>query len=443
MEDALEFITLQCKKYNMKNTKINYLLYIVILLSFSCSKDNNKSVDNNNDIKFSADEIRCLQLMAKDNKISLEGAKGRALSYINSHDTDKTRSLGRNVKSVEFVTSAKETTTKSNTNSLLDTIMYVVNFSSNTGYVLLSPDNRTSDVFGYSTGGNFDMNNLNIGQEIILDGIKLMYNDQIKESNRLLDSLSNKVLLKLDKLDIDHTNTKSSSRNGLTAIVSEWKEEGTNVPLLLKTGWNQIDPYNRECPKIDGKPTYAGCGAIALGQLLAFHKKTPDGFDWSKVEKDYFSTHSTEDTYEMARFIRRIGNEIDTEFGVDKSSTTNRSITKYLKRNNYLYDFMTYYDLDKIRYSINTRRPVIIRGDRIDPETNKEVGHIWLLDGFTFRSRITTLYYYGTVISRTKETDEFINNNLGHGNSIGYTLPGVFNYPLNTDFWVRVKHLRS
>lgn len=85
--------------------------------------------------------------MGRENKIPLDSVKKNAIFYINSFDTNKTRSTSRNIKCVDVITSRKDAKTEFNT--LLDTIMYVVNFSNSTGYILLSSDNRTSNIFGY------------------------------------------------------------------------------------------------------------------------------------------------------------------------------------------------------------------------------------------------------------------------------------------------------
>lgn len=43
---------------------------------------------------------------------------------------------------------------------------------------------------------------------------------------------------------------------------------------LLSTRWNQKEPFNDSCPQ----NTVAGCGAIAIAQIINHHKKPTAGF---------------------------------------------------------------------------------------------------------------------------------------------------------------------
>lgn len=43
-------------------------------------------------------------------------------------------------------------------------------------------------------------------------------------------------------------------------------------PLLGQIAYNQIDPYNRQCPLYNSQRTLTGCVATAMAQLLAYHR---------------------------------------------------------------------------------------------------------------------------------------------------------------------------
>ena len=41
-----------------------------------------------------------------------------------------------------------------------------------------------------------------------------------------------------------------------------------DVAPITKTKWNQDEPYNDMCPRIDGQQTYSGCVATAIAQVM-------------------------------------------------------------------------------------------------------------------------------------------------------------------------------
>ena len=70
---------------------------------------------------------------------------------------------------------------------------------------------------------------------------------------------------------VDMLDAYSTSR--LEVPVSRAGSE--NIEPLMSTQWDQIDPYNRDCPTIDGAPCVTGCPATAIAQVLAV-KRYPD-----------------------------------------------------------------------------------------------------------------------------------------------------------------------
>jgi len=60
---------------------------------------------------------------------------------------------------------------------------------------------------------------------------------------------------------------------------SFFEEDGGGVVgPLLQTKWNQVPPYNNLFPIGDnGRPVIAGCGNIAMAQLIAFHRHPARG----------------------------------------------------------------------------------------------------------------------------------------------------------------------
>ena len=120
---------------------------------------------------------------------------------------------------------------------------YVFNTSDNDGFVIVSGDDRTEQILGYSMNGAFD-------EEDMPENVKAWlqtYADQIE-----------------------------SMGNGPRRAPSHTYHDA--IPVIIKTLWGQDTPYNNACPPyIIGGNTYSsvtGCVATAIAQIM-YHYKYP------------------------------------------------------------------------------------------------------------------------------------------------------------------------
>ena len=115
---------------------------------------------------------------------------------------------------------------------------YIFNDEANGGFVIVSGEERTPDILGYSDSGSFDPQNVPTNMQAWLDG----YKEQVKA-------------------------VAASS-----VKVSESTTYVSRKPIipLLNTEWNQDEPYNLLCPIEDGKQCYTGCVATAMAQIMNF-----------------------------------------------------------------------------------------------------------------------------------------------------------------------------
>ena len=79
-------------------------------------------------------------------------------------------------KAGQFMPGKKFSESKASTRSDVSDAFYVFNAEGNGGYVIVSGDDRTTEILGYSKTGNLDMNQLPENLKWWLDG----YNRQIK-----------------------------------------------------------------------------------------------------------------------------------------------------------------------------------------------------------------------------------------------------------------------
>lgn len=121
------------------------------------------------------------------------------------------------------------------------------------GYVIVSGDDRTEEILGYSKTGTFDTNNIPDNMRAFLqeyiDGIKLLDQQNLQEQS-----------LNLQK----HTYGERVRRTARAAK--------TSIPKLLSTNWDQYAPYALYCPRSGSKLTLTGCVATAMAQVMGYHK---------------------------------------------------------------------------------------------------------------------------------------------------------------------------
>lgn len=118
------------------------------------------------------------------------------------------------------------------------------------GYVIVSGDDRTEEILGYSLTGTFDANkipdNMRGFLQEYVDGIQYLDDHNIKVE-------------------------KSAHRSNRAPKAS--------IKPLVETKWDQWAPYNIYCPQInEDERGLTGCGATALAQILKYWgwpKETP------------------------------------------------------------------------------------------------------------------------------------------------------------------------
>ncbi|MBR3389693.1 MAG: C10 family peptidase [Prevotella sp.] len=193
---------------------------------------------------------------------------------------------------------------------------YVFNSEGNNGFVIVSGDDRTAPVFGYSDTGSFDENNIPENMQAWLAG----YVDEIKA----LDSETPVV----------------SSDAPLTRMR---KAESVKCPIapLITTKWNQNSPYNDNCPTYNGSKCATGCVATAMAQVMYYYRAqsvnattaeipaytiskrgisipaTPANspIDWANMTDTYSSSSTAAQNAAVAALMAYCGRSVEMEYG--------------------------------------------------------------------------------------------------------------------------------
>lgn len=123
--------------------------------------------------------------------------------------------------------------------------LYAFNIGDRQGFVIVSPDDRTEAVLGYSDHGYIDPDHIPYNMRQWLKG----YAEQIEwiRANNL---------------------QKISPSN----VARRDDTQKTPIRPLLTSHWNQDYPYYNSCPTYQNTQTLAGCVATAMAQIVNFHK---------------------------------------------------------------------------------------------------------------------------------------------------------------------------
>ncbi len=246
---------------------------------------------------------------------------------------------------------------------------YVFNADQQGGFVIVSADDRTIPVLGYSETGSLDYAALPSHIKAWLDS----YADQIKAIGRGMAPARTTIL-------------------------------GDAIAPLVPCRWDQDAPYNLQCPKKGETLCVTGCVATAMAQVMYYHRwpKLPvaplEGysyggvtasalpgttFKWDLMRDTYLQSDTDEGADAVAELMRYCGQAIGMSYSPDGSggnvyasdmtgyfgfSKTARTVTRA--------DYTTSAWEQMIYQELKEKRPVLYEG------YNESGGHEFIIDGY-------------------------------------------------------------
>ena len=252
---------------------------------------------------------------------------------------------------------------------------YVFNAPRNQGYVIVSGDDRTAEVLGYSYKGSFDESRLPMHFKSFLQ----TYADEIQ----YLD-------------DAKITEIQRAPRRAE-------EQDYESIEPLLTSHWDQGSPYNGLCP--GGCPT--GCAATSTAQVMYYHKwpaatiaeipsyytssrhyhmeAVPAGatLNWDAMIDSYNYSSSSESRQAVAELMSYVGRSIKMDYDFMGSGAYSHDmvpgistcfdyqVTQLYRKNYPLVAFE-----DSIYQQLATGYPVIFNG------MSTGGGHSFVVDGY-------------------------------------------------------------
>jgi hypothetical protein len=141
---------------------------------------------------------------------------------------------------------------------------YIYNYGENDGFVIVSGDDRTKPILGYSDQGAFPTGQLPSNLEYLLESYR-----------NAIDSLAE--IPEISSSNSEQTDVASAG----TPVVS---------PLLGDIQWGQDVPFNLFCPydNTEGMRTYVGCVATAMAMIMKYYNWPSIGIGSSSYVDDNY-----------------------------------------------------------------------------------------------------------------------------------------------------------
>lgn len=246
---------------------------------------------------------------------------------------------------------------------------YVFNARNGKGHIIVSADDTTAPVLGYSTESSFDAASASPAMQWMLSGLA----SEIKAA----PSLSGRY-------------TATQRRNMVRRAAR------TGERIILETAkWSQESPFNASIP--GGR--LVGCVGTAMSIIMKYHEWPAHGtgsfngvsydvdYDWANMRNDnYRYGYSADEAAAVSTLMYHAASSIDTQFGMSGSSAYEVRVPGALT-NYFGYDpgvtyrkrseFNSQAAFDAIVIEeIRQQRPVLYCGQDVT------VGHAFVVDGY-------------------------------------------------------------
>jgi hypothetical protein len=272
---------------------------------------------------------------------------------------------------------------------------YVFNTDGGHGYVIVSGDNRTTQILGYSDNGSFDPAHVPANMQVWLDN----YSRQIAA---------------LDEMGISEVDFALRAP----------KPTRNSISPMLTSNWDQATPYWNHCPEFMsiedgdtiGEFAYTGCVATAMAQIMnyyhypsqctqtipsyqvtyadgdynygTFYTETlePKAFDWTNMRDNYTGSEDSVSTEAVSWLMYYVGCSVKMQYGITASGTSDPYIP--IAFNDYFdYDARLVYRSDyeqadweeMIYQELAAGRPMVYNG-----RAGSGGGHSFVCDGYAY-----------------------------------------------------------
>ena len=381
--------------------KATRLLLVLLAVSFvtSCNKEFELKVEE------STSGIPELQLVGEERATE---TFNNFIRILNDDPETRSTSIVPIISSVKRTSTSAygSTQTKSNGFDLPVYELILQNPDSTNGFAVVADASIADEVIAYSPRGS-------IADTTYNEGLALYFRELAQLSEIISQNTVTKVVTNPGGNSGEYVQPGWDNafyfKRYETAEIFRWKTPGEpytygyygpidhleNFTAFVPTEWSQHAPYNNKVPYYvtgTNKRVVVGCYAVAVGQLMAFHKK-PTTYNWSLLTS-YPMISPGSGANEVSRLLYDIAVAGNTTYSTDaptgSGSTYTENIISGIDRMGYTAN-QIYLGSEggsslPIREEIKTyKRPVLYSA------TSPTAGHIWVIDAVISYER---WYYY-------------------------------------------------
>ena len=326
-----------------------------------------------------------LATMAIAAPVTPEKAYQAATQFISQHHIGTALKSTPVSRSPKKMANGAQSSTQSN--------YYIFNTTGDKGFVIVSGDDRTTPILGFTDSGSFDPNNIPSNMKAWLES----YDEQIAD----LDALGIKG---------DAFTSPRPTRNSISPLVT--------------SHWDQAGPYWNHCPEFMdvteegdtvGELAYTGCVATSMAQIMNYYKfplrcsqiipsylvtfywheeygafetdpLDPIFFDWDNMRDHYTGAETEAEKDAVAWLMLYAGCAAHMQYGLNASSTSDPYIpTAFNEYFNYDAKLVYRSDYnqqdweDMIYNELVEGRPMIYNG-----RAGTGGGHSFVCDGYAY-----------------------------------------------------------
>ena len=316
---------------------------------------------------------------------------------------------------------------------------YIFNAEKNQGFVIVSGDDRSEEILGYSDEGHLDVDNMPEGLQYLLD----MFTEELQALG-------------------DEGNAESTTGSVRRAPRKSMSTGRHPVAPMTTSKWTQGTPFNNKYPKYtggsnQGKTPPSGCGIIALSQMVYFHKYVnmrydlpsykidtefyqgtipslpKRTFDFSKLKDSYENGYTTAEADSISTFIKYIFTGVRGYFA-KATSTQTPSASVESRMSTYFNYKMTFIQRSNIRpdefedHAYNDLRqglPVMMFG------SGPNWDHFFICDGYSYDGFFHFNFGWAGMCNGYFRLSPLNFYNYATPNAVGKQLRGYFGFRPN------------
>lgn len=352
-------------------------------------------------------------------------------------------------------------------------LMYVVNYTDNKGFTVISATKNYTPVLAYSDEGYLNVNDASFTENIFMDEYKTHIESVVNVES---DSLRQKYAIdwsfyekkpeavnsraytdaqiqqELNNARTYYTNQgyEVHSLNAATSLIqgaggqsgvdrangfirdicdhTPHQYDCMDVTLLLvKRTYDQHGPYlqtawHQDYPYAVGTPYLtAGCMKIAVTQLMYYYKWPTNAFNWNDIRVNW-GNELSDPTMEEMRFMTEIGDSLNQTYIAQNQTIISLShLISTFEHYDYEIEEKVYNRKTAMEY-IKSRTPLIMYGRK---DSNNV--HVWICDGYRHPKVQFAAYMidrdfgeYTFFPGMTDDLGEYFHMNMGDGFNMWY-----------------------